>query len=61
MTDLDKLALNGDLEGVKALLKGNPDLVFGRGDNDGYWPLSIAAQGGHTEVVQLVLDRIYRT
>jgi len=42
------------LENVKALLKDNPDLVFGKDDN-GETPLHCAAFKGHKEVVESLL------
>ena len=49
-----KAANEGDLQTVKALLKGNPNLVF---DKDIYdtTPLHWAAQKGHKEVAELLL------
>jgi len=44
----------GDVEKVKALLKGNSDLVFSK-DTNGWTPLHIAAYNGHKDVVELLL------
>ena len=47
-------ARKGNLEGVEALLKGNPDLVSSR-DDSGSTPLHWAAQTDHKDVAQLLL------
>jgi ankyrin repeat protein len=44
----------GDLEKVKALLKGNSHLVFSK-DDLGVTPLHTAAFWGHKDVVELLL------
>ena len=44
----------GDLEKIKALLRDNPDLVFGK-DNYGETPLHLAALNGHRDVAELLL------
>ena len=44
----------GDLATVKALLKGNPKLVFSK-DDKGNTPLHWAASHGHRDVVELLL------
>jgi Ankyrin repeats (3 copies)/Ankyrin repeat len=48
-------AKNGDLEKVKALLKGNPDFVFSKEDEYGRTPLHYAAENGHTAVAEFLL------
>ena len=48
-------AEDGDLEKVKALLKGNPRLVF-RKDDEGQTPLHVAASKGHKDVAKLLMD-----
>ena len=45
----------GDLEKVKALLKGNPDLVFIDDGRDGWTPLHYAAHWGHKDIAELLL------
>ncbi len=47
-------AEHGDLEKVKALLRENPDLVFGKTTN-GATPLHSAAANGHKDVVEFLL------
>ena len=47
-------AESGDLEKIKLLLKGNPDLVFSK-DTDGRTPLHYAASCTNKEVVELLL------
>ena len=44
----------GDGEKVKALLKGNPDLVFSK-DTNGWTPLHFAADRGDKDLVELLL------
>jgi len=51
---LNESALDGDLERVRALLKGDPDLVFSK-DTYGATPLEWAAGAGHKEVAELLL------
>src|ERR1035438_1825728 len=53
--EIHDAAQNGDMEKVKALLKGNPDLVFSKNDNYGCTPLHLAVFSGHKEVVELLL------
>jgi ankyrin repeat protein len=49
------VARDGDLEKIKSLLGGNPDLVFSK-DKDGMTPLHHAARWGHTDVAKFLLD-----
>jgi ankyrin repeat protein len=49
-------ARNGDLEKVRAMLKGNPDLVFSRDSLYASWsPLHDAAHGARRDVAELLL------
>jgi len=52
--EIHDVAKSGDLEKVKALLKGNPDLVFNK-DSNGSTPLDMAAQEGFKDVAELLL------
>ena len=57
-SEIHDAALNGDLEKVKALLKGDPELVFSQTtnkDDEGSTPLHFAALNGHKEVAELLL------
>ena len=54
MTNIQDAAALGDLEKVKALISGNPDLVFSK-DGGGETPLYYAAFYGHKDVVELLL------
>jgi ankyrin repeat protein len=45
----------GDLEKVKALLKGNPELVFSSTEGFGWTPLHMAALYGYKDVAELLL------
>jgi ankyrin repeat protein len=47
-------AKSGDMEKIKALLKGNPELVSCKGKDD-ETPLHLAAENGHKDVVELLL------
>jgi hypothetical protein len=51
---IHEAARAGELEKVKALLEGNPDLVFSK-DNDGRTPLHLAAMKGYKDVAALLL------
>jgi len=53
--EINKAARDDDLGKVKALLKGNPDLVFTKYDKYGATPLHVAAEKGHKEVADLLL------
>jgi ankyrin repeat protein len=53
--DIHDAAKSGDLEKVKAQLRGNPDSVFSK-DAYGWTPLHYAAFKGHKEVAALLLD-----
>jgi len=52
--EIHDAAADGELEKVKALLKGNPDLVFSK-DNVGGTPLHWAAWKGRKDVAELLL------
>ena len=52
--EIHDAAKGGDLAKVKALLKGNPDLVFSK-DEKGVMPLHVAAFVGAKDVVELLL------
>ena len=52
--EIHDAARYGNLERVKALVKGNPDLVFSK-DENGATPLLIAALGGHKDIAELLL------
>jgi cyclase len=54
--DIHEAALKGDLERVKALLNKDPRLVNAPGGN-GKAPLHWAAQGGHVEIVEFLIER----
>ena len=51
--EIHDAAKNGDLEKVKALLKGNPDLVFSN-DTYGLTPLHLAVSKGNKDVAELL-------
>ena len=52
--EIHDAAKSGDLEKIKLLLKGNPDLVFNK-DADGRTPLHYAASCTNKDVVELLL------
>jgi len=52
--EIHDAAKSGDVEKVRTLLKGNPDLVFSK-DKDGTTPLHYAAQEGHKDVAAFLL------
>ena len=53
--EIHDLAKSGDLEKVKALLKGNPDSVSSKDENYGATPLHFAAYAADKDVVELLL------
>ncbi len=53
---IHELAQKGDLEGLKAFIEKNPDLVNAR-DKDGRTPLHWACRGVHLEVVRFLVDK----
>ena len=54
--DIHEAALKGDLERVKALVNKDPGLVNAPGGN-GKAPLHWAAQGGHLEIAEFLIER----
>jgi ankyrin repeat protein len=50
------LAQKGDLDGVKALIERNPQLVNAK-DENGRTPLHLACRGVHVEVVKYLVDK----
>jgi ankyrin repeat protein len=52
--EIHDAAQAGDVEKVKALLKGDPDLIFAK-DDYGETPLHRAASGGYKGIVELLL------
>ena len=56
MSTIHDAAMNGDLKTVKALLKGNPDLVFNKNKLGGT-PLHFAAIGSNKAVAALLQAR----
>lgn len=52
--EIHSASVNDDLDKVKSLLQGNPDLVFSK-DGDGETPLHWAAANGHNDVVKFLL------
>src|ERR1035441_8858139 len=54
LSEVNAAAMKGDLAKVKALLKGNPDLIFSKASY-GEMPLHWAAMGGHKDVVEFLL------
>lgn len=53
---IHELAQKGDLEGVKALIEKDPDLVNAK-DKDGRTPLHWASHGVHLEIVKFLVDK----
>ena len=49
-------ARKGDLAKIKGLLEGSPALLEARSENE-KTPLHFAAQGGHREIVELLLEK----
>ena len=54
--DIHEFAQKGDLEGVKALIDKNPELVNAK-DKDGRTPLHWACRGVHLDVVEFLVDK----
>jgi len=54
--EIHELAQKGDLEGVKAIIEKNPELVNAR-DKDGRTPLHWACRGVHLEVVKFLVNK----
>ena len=55
--DLFSAVDRGDVEAVRSLIAAgaDPNFVDSKGDYAGYCPLTLAAEGGHTEIVQLLI------
>ncbi len=53
---IHELAQKGDLEGVKAMIEKDPELINAR-DKDGRTPLHWASRGVHLEVVKFLVDK----
>lgn len=53
---IHEFAQKGDLEGVKAMIEKDPELINAR-DKDGRTPLHWACRGVHLEVVKFLVDR----
>jgi|SRR5688500_14856831 len=55
--DLFSAVDRGDVEAVRSLIGTGADVNFvdSKGDYAGYCPLTLAAEGGHTEIVQLLI------
>ena len=53
--EIHDAAKSGDLEKVKALLKGNPDSVSSKDENYGATPLHFAASAAGKDVAELLL------
>jgi len=54
--EIHEAALNGDLAKVKELIQKDPSLLTSKGRNDKV-PLHWAAQGGHLEIVKLLVEK----
>jgi ankyrin repeat protein len=54
--EIHEFAQKGDLDGVKALIEKNPELVNAR-DNDGRTPLHWACRGVHLDVVKFLVGK----
>jgi len=53
--EIHDAAKRGDVETVRKLLKGDPNLVFSQDVSSGATPLHYAAQEGHKDVAELLL------
>ena len=49
-------ALNGDFEGLREILKKDPEAIFSLKDTRGRTPIHYAAMGNSQECVRLLLD-----
>lgn len=54
--EIHEFARNGDLDGIKALVEKNPELVNAK-DKDGRTPLYWACRGVHLEVVKFLVEK----
>jgi 7,8-dihydropterin-6-yl-methyl-4-(beta-D-ribofuranosyl)aminobenzene 5'-phosphate synthase len=54
--DILKAAQQGDIDTVKKLLNKNPDLLKTK-DENGITPMHVAANGGHKEIIELLLSK----
>jgi ankyrin repeat protein len=55
--EIHDAALKGDLQKVKALLTHDPALLDAENEPNKKTPLHYAAQGGHKDVVEFLLDQ----
>jgi len=56
MKSIDNAVIGGDVANVRSLLVADPALINAM-DNYGFTPLMVAAQIGHPDVVELLLER----